>query len=290
MDAITLLARAKSLHIVSSRLLEGLLSGNYRTVFKGPGIEFDEVGEYVDTDDARSIDWNVSSRMGSPFTKTYREEREIALSLIVDVSASMTAGTSESTKADVANTVSALFALSAVQNNDRVGAVFFTNRIEKLVKLGKGMTHASRLVRDMATLKPQGRGSDLGLACRIVHESLKRRGICVIVSDFRMNTGLRELTLLSKKHDVIAVKVTDPADMKFPRTGLIELVDPEEHHHLLVYGRSGQFQQEYREFWEMEHSIWLKNCRKRGIDSLTVSTIEDPAQGLIRFFARRRGK
>jgi uncharacterized protein (DUF58 family) len=290
MDAITLLARAKSLHIVSSRLLEGLLSGNYRTVFRGPGIEFDEVREYADTDDARNIDWNVSSRMGSPFTKTYREEREIALSLIVDVSASMTTGTSESTKADVANTVAALFALSAVQNNDRVGALFFTDRIEKLVKPGKGMTHASRLVRDMATIRPQGRGSDLGLACRIVHESLKRRGICVIVSDFRMGTALRELTLLARKHDVIAVKITDPTDMRFPRTGLIELVDPEEHHRLQASGRSGRFQQEYREFWEMEHSTWLKNCKKRGIDSLTVSTTEDPAQSLIRFFARRRGK
>lgn len=290
MGAVTLLARAKSLHIVSSRLLEGLLSGNYRTVFRGPGIEFDEVREYVDTDDARNIDWNVSSRMGAPFTKTYREEREIALSLMVDVSASMTTGTSESTKADVASTVAALFALSAVQNSDRVGALFFTDRIEKLVKPGKGMTHASRLVRDMATIHPRGRGSDLGLACRIVHESLKRRGICVIVSDFRMGTALRELTLLARKHDVIAVKVTDPTDMKFPRTGLIELVDPEEAHRLQVSGRSGRFRQEYREFWEMEHSIWLKNCKKRGIDSLTVSTTEDPAQSLIRFFARRRGK
>ena len=112
----------------------------------------------------------------------------------------------------------------------------------------------------------------------------------MIVSDFRMGTALRELTLLARKHDVIAVKITDPTDMRFPRTGLIELVDPEEHHRLQASGRSGRFQQEYREFWEMEHSTWLKNCKKRGIDSLTVSTTEDPAQSLIRFFARRRGK
>lgn len=290
MDTINLLARAKSLHLVSSRLLEGLLSGNYRTVFRGPGIEFDEVREYVDTDDARNIDWNVSSRMGSPFTKTYREEREIALSLLVDVSASMAAGTSAMTKADAANMVSALLALAAVHNNDRVGALFFSDRIEKLVKPGKGMTHASRLVRDMATIKPHGRGSDLALACRIVHESLKRRGICVIVSDFRMNTGLRELTLLSKKHDVIAVKITDPSDAQFPKTGLIELVDPEDRSHLLVAGRSPRFQHEYREFWEMEHSLWVRNCRKRGIDTLTVSTADDPAQSLVRFFTRRKGR
>ena len=290
MDTINLLSKAKSLHIVSSRLLEGLLSGNYRTVFKGRGIEFDEVREYVDTDDARNIDWNVSSRMGSPYTKTFREEREIALFIILDVSASMAVGTAEMKKNDAANLVSALFALSAVHNNDRVGALFYSDRIEKLVTPGKGMTHASRLVRDMATLKPQGTGSDLALACKIVHESLKRRGICVIVSDFRMETGLRELTLLSRKHDVIAVKIVDPADLWFPRTGLIELVDPEERHRMLVFGKSLRFQKEYREFWQMEHALWLKNCRKRGIDSLVISTDEDPAQRLIRFFTRRKGR
>lgn len=290
MDTINLLAKAKSLHLVSSRLLEGLLSGNYRTVFKGQGIEFDEVREYVDSDDARNIDWNVSSRMGAPYTKTYREEREIALFLIVDVSASMAAGTGQMKKSDAANLVSALFVLSAVHSNDRAGALFFTDKIEKLVSPGKGMTHASRLVRDMATLEPKGTGSDLSLACRIVHENLKRRGICVIVSDFRMETGLRELTLLSKKHDVIAVKVTDPADQEYPRSGLIELYDPEEGHHLLTSGRSGKFQREYREFWQMEHAIWMRNCRKRGIDSLVVRTDEDPAQSLIRFFSRRKGR
>ena len=290
MDTINLLSKAKSLHIVSSRLLEGLLSGNYRTVFKGRGIEFDEVREYVDTDDARNIDWNVSSRMGSPYTKTFREEREIALFIILDVSASMAVGTAEMKKNDAANLVSALFALSAVHNNDRVGALFYSDRIEKLVTPGKGMTHASRLVRDMATLKPQGTGSDLALACKIVHESLKRRGICVIVSDFRMETGLRELTLLSRKHDVIAVKIVDPADLWFPRTGLIELVDPEERPRMLVFGKSLRFQKEYREFWQMEHALWLKNCRKRGIDSLVISTDEDPAQRLIRFFTRRKGR
>ncbi len=290
MDTINLLSKAKSLHIVSSRLLEGLLSGNYRTVFRGPGIEFDEVREYVDSDDARNIDWNVSSRMGSPYTKTFREEREIALFLIIDVSASMGVGTAQMQKMDAANVVAALFALSAVHNNDRVGALFYTDRIEKLVAPGKGMTHASRLVRDMATLKPEGNGSDLALACRIVHESLKRRGICVIVSDFRMETSLRELTLLSRKHDVIAVKIIDPADLQFPTTGLVELVDPEEKHRMFVFGRSRRFQKEYRDFWQMEHTMWLRNCRKRGIDSLAIRTDEDPAQSLIRFFTRRKGR
>jgi uncharacterized protein (DUF58 family) len=290
MDTINLLSKAKSLHIVSSRLLEGLLSGNYRTVFRGPGIEFDEVREYVDSDDARNIDWNVSSRMASPYTKTFREEREIALFLIIDVSASMAAGTAEMRKADAANVVSALFALSAVHNNDRVGALFFTDRVEKLVTPRKGMTHASRLVRDMATLQPIGTGSDLALACRIVHESQNRRGICVIVSDFRMETNLKELTLLSKKHDVIAVKILDPADRRFPKTGLIELVDPEERHRLLAVGSSGGFQREYREFWEMEHALWLRNCRKRGISPLLIRTDEDPAQSLIRFFTRRKAR
>lgn len=257
-------------------------------MFRGPGIEFDEVREYVETDDARNIDWNVSSRMGFPYTKTYREEREIALFLLIDVSASMASGTSAMSKSDTANLVSALLCLSAIQNNDRVGSLFFTDRIEKMVPPGKGMTHASRLVRDMATLRPKSKGSELALACKVAHETLKRRGICVIVSDFRMSSGIRELTLLSKKHDVIAVKIVDPADERFPPTGLIELTDPEERYRLVTFGRSRRFQLEYREFWELEHSMWTRNCRKRGIGTLTISTSEDPAQRLISFFSRRK--
>lgn len=288
LSQFNLLARAKSLHLVSSRLLEGLISGNYRTVFRGPGIEFDEVREYADTDDVRSIDWNVSSRMGSPYTKTYKEEREIALFLILDVSASMRLGSTDMSKMDTANMVAALLCFSAIYNSDRVGALFFSDIVEKVVPLSRRQTHASRLIRDIALFEPKGRGSDMSLALRIVYESLTRRGICVIVSDFRTNTGSKELLLLSRKHDVIAIKIGDPLDMSFPPTGLISLTDPESGSQILSYSRSKAYQREYREFWEHEHTLWQRKCRKIGVDTLTVGTDEDPAQKLLTFFNRRR--
>lgn len=290
MEKINLIAKAKSLHLVSSRLLEGLLSGNYRSVFRGPGIEFDEVREYTDSDDARNIDWNVSSRMASPYTKTYREEREIILVLIVDVSASMMTGSTSMSKADTANIVSALLAYAAVHNGDKICALLFSDRIEKWIPTSKRHTHASRLVRDLVTLVPKGKGSDLGLAVKTVLETVKRRGICVIVSDFRTRVGLHELTMLSRKHDVIAVKISDPVDRSFPATGLIEMEEPETGISLLARPRARSFRREYGEFWEIEDQLWRRNLRKRGIDLLEVGTDDDPAERLLRFFNARKGR
>lgn len=290
MEKIDLLSKAKTLHLVSTRLLEGLLSGNYRSVFRGPGIEFDEVREYTDSDDARNIDWNVSARMNSPYTKTYREEREIILVLIIDVSASMMTGSTNMSKADSSNMIAALLAYAAVHNGDRVCALLFSDKIEKWVPSSKRHTHASRLVRDLVTLVPRGRGSDLALAVRTVLETVKRRGICVVVSDFRTNVGLHELTLLSRKHDVIAAKITDPTDLNFPATGLIEIEDPETGASIAARPAARSFQRDYREFWQIENSIWEKNLRKRGIDILNVSTTDDPSERLLSFFNARKGK
>lgn len=288
MDNLGLLARVKNIRLVSSRLLEGILSGNYRTVFRGPGIEFDEVREYVESDDSRTIDWNVSARMGSPYTKTFREEREVVLFLLVDVSPSMLFGSGDLTKLDMANITSALLSFAAVQNNDRVGALFYTDRIEKWVPPAKGNTHASRLVQDMLTMEPEGRGSDLSVGIRAAYETLKRRGICIVLSDFRTNVGLRELRLLSRKHDVIAIRVTDPSDMSFPASGLMELEDPESGKVLFARGRSKRFRREYKEFWEAEQYSWQKNCRKRGVDTLIMNTTDDAVEKLLRFFNNRR--
>ena len=290
MDNLNLLSRVRSLHIVSSKLVEALISGNYRTVFRGPGIEFDEVREYMEGDDARNIDWNVSSRMGSPFSKTFREERELSIFIVVDVSASIMSGTGIASKCDAANVLTALITFAAVRNNDRVGALFFSDVIEKYVPLAKGNIHASRLIQDLITLEPVGKGSDLAYALRTVHESLKRRGICIIVSDFRTTAGWRELTLLSRRHDVIAVRLEDPVDSVFPGDGLIELEDSESGRTLMANGRSRGFQREYREFWQMERNRWERACRKRGVDILTLRTDEDPVKVLIDFFNRRRGR
>ncbi len=291
MDRKTLLSRAKSLHILSSKLLEGLLSGTYRSVFKGPGIEFDEVRDYTDNDDIRMIDWNVTSRMGTPYTKTFREEREIVLFLLIDVSASMYVGSAGEARIDTASELAALLVFAAVQNDDQIGVLFFSDKIEKWIPPAKGKSHASRIIRDLVTIEPEGTGSDLALAGRSAYETMKRRGVCVILSDFRTNPGKAEVSLLSRKHDVIALRVIDQNEFTFPTAGFVELRDPESGATLSVRGGAGRFRREFHDFWRAEHALWERDYRRVGAATLTVGIDDDPAKELIRFFnARKRRK
>ena len=216
LDQLPSQARLRQLQLVAQRLVESLLAGNYRSVFRGPGIEFDEVREYVEGDDARLIDWNVSSRFGSAFTKTFREEREMTLFLVVDVSPSLEFGSRPRSMRDIALVSSALLTLAAVQNNDKVGGLLFTDRIETWVSPAKGRNHAMRLLQDIIAVEPAGRGSDLSLALRTVSESLKRRGIVIVISDFLTADYQRELALMAKRHDVIALRVSDPIEQELP--------------------------------------------------------------------------
>ena len=290
MDSLQLLSRIRNIPLVSSRLVEGFLSGNYRSVFRGPGLEFDEVREYSEGDDVRSIDWNVTSRMGSPYVKTFREEREMALLLMIDVSASLQTGSGTYRKADTAALISALLAHSAIHNNDRVGAVFFSDRIEKWVPPMKGRNHLMRLVQDMASIEPVGRGSDLSLAVACVEQSMKRRGICILVSDFRFPPAFRQMSMLSRRHDLIAVKITDPSDKKMPETGLMELRDPESGKIIKSFGFSSRYRKDFEDFWLADHVFWQRECRRRGIDSLVIDTEDDPARALLSFFRRRKSR
>ena len=290
MDRSRLLSSVKRIQLVATRLVENLLAGDYRSVFRGPGIEFDEVREYVEGDDARLIDWNVSSRMSEPFTKTFREERELTLVLIVDVSASLLAGPSRRTRRELVAELFALLSLAGAVNNDRVGAVLFSDRIESWVAPRKGKRHALRLITDMVGIEPRGTGSDLSLALRTTGEALKRRGVVIVISDFKTTGYLPDLTLMGRRHDVIAVRVTDPVDRAFPATGLIRLDDPESRRTMLAPGRSERFRASYRDFWEQQRRTWLAECRKRGIGTMEISTDQDPAAQLIRYFEHRKGR
>ncbi len=281
-------SNVKRLQLISTKLVEDLLAGNYRSVFKGPGIEFDEVREYVDGDDARLIDWNVSSRLDAAYTKTFREERELTLFLIVDLSASLRSAGSAEGRAEVERLLFALLTFAAVQNNDRVGALFFTDRIENWVPPMKGKKHALRLLQDMLSFRPEGRGSDMAGALRTAIETQKRRGICVVLSDFKTAGYYRELSVLAKRHDVIAVRVSDPIDEVYPPSGLVQLEDPETGVTILASGASKSFRRQYRDFWEVHRRQWARECRRRGIATLEVRTDDDPAARLIDFFRRRK--
>ena len=288
MDSTSLLERIRRIELISTRLVENIFAGNYRSVFRGVGMEFDEVREYVLGDDARLIDWNVTSRMGTPFTKLFREERELNLFHVVDVSASLFNGSGEIAKDRLSLLILAILAFSAAVNHDRVGAVLFTDRIEKWVTPAKGKKHALRLLNDLISCQPEGQGSDLALALRTATESLKRRGICVIVSDFKTSDYWDELSHLARRHDVIALKITDPTDHQYPASGALELEDPESGEVILGEGGSKAFRNRYHSHWEHHHLEWRAGCHRRGAETLEISTADDPGMKLVQFFERRK--
>jgi uncharacterized protein (DUF58 family) len=280
--------RVRQIELVAAKLVDQLLGGRYRSIFRGQGIEFDEVREYVAGDDVRTIDWNVTSRMGLPHTKIFREEREIILFIVVDISASLFAGSGEIGKNEYAAHVFAILSLAAVTNNDRVGAAFFSDRIEKWISPAKGRKHILSLIHELLKTKPRGTGSDLDLALKGVYRNLKRRGICFIISDFRTEGYWDSLSLLARKHDCVAVKIADPVDTVFPRVGIIELEDPESTEVMFADGRSASFRQSYERYWQEKQAVWESACARRGVDTLTLNTSDDPGVEILRFFRRRR--
>ncbi|WP_245584636.1 DUF58 domain-containing protein [Spirochaeta cellobiosiphila] len=289
-DSQSILQRVKNLELTSRKLVDSLFAGNYRSVFKGPGLEFNEVRGYVPGDDVRFLDWNVSSRMGSPYTKTYREEREMVLNLVLDLSASLNSGSGKQSRRDVSALIFSLLSYSAVANNDRVGAIFFSDKVESWVPPLKGKKHISRLIQECLSMSSSGKGTDLALALRTSIETMKRRGIVVIISDFKTTGYWRELTLLARKHDVIAIRITDPIEEDFPPVGAVSLVDPESGHSLFSWGRNRKFCKEYHDYWALNTINWQRECRKRRVDTMILSTADDPAQKLIQFFEHRRSK
>jgi uncharacterized protein (DUF58 family) len=288
MERTKLFNKVKNIQLVSLNLAEGLFAGNYRSVFRGPGIEFDEVREYQPEEDSRLIDWNVSSRIGKPYVKTFREERELTLFFLIDVSASLFFGSGKENKFDAACMLTALLSFAAVSNNDKVGAVLFSDRIEQWTAPRKGKKHTLRLLNDLLRCDPAGKGSDLALAVRTVHESLPRRGICFIITDFKTETGYKEMTLLARKHDVIAVTITDPLDFSFPAAGYLKLIDSETGRQTAGFGKSAQFKRAYYDFWYSRYEKWQQMCRKQKIDTLVIDTRDDVAEKLLAFFKKRQ--
>jgi uncharacterized protein (DUF58 family) len=184
----------------------------------------------------------------------------------------------------------ALLSLAAVVNNDRVGAVLFSDRIESWVAPRKGKRHVLRLISDTVSVEPVGRGSDLALALRTTGEALKRRGVVIVISDFKTHGYLPDLTLMGRRHDVIAIRIVDPVDREFPARGLVRLEDPESRRTILAPGSSARFRESYRDYWETERKQWQSECRRRRIGTLEVHTDRDPAAQLIRFFETRKSR
>ena len=285
-----LLRKVKRIEIRSRRLVNNLFVGQYHAVFRGRGIEFSEVREYSPGDEVRTIDWNVTARLGTPFIKKFVEERELSVLLLVDVSASGAFGTVAQTKREVAAEIVALLALSASDNQDRVGLLAFTNEIEKYIVPAKGQRHVLRLVRELLALQPLNRGTRIGAAVDYVSRILKRRSVVFIISDFCDSGDYeRPLRVLGQKHDVIAVALADPRDEELPNIGLLELEDAESGETVLGDTSDVRVRRHYRATVEAARADRQRIFRTNSIDAIEINTAASYVEPVLALFRRREG-
>jgi uncharacterized protein (DUF58 family) len=281
------LRQVKLLELRTRGLVNSLFSGEYRSVFKGQGMEFSEVREYQAGDEVRSIDWNVTARMQRPYVKRYIEERELTVMLAVDVSGSERFGTRRRFKSELASELAAVLAMSAIRNNDRVGALMFTDRIEHVVPPRKGRRHALRLIRDLLGFEPTGRGTDIAGATEYLNKMLHHKAIIFLVSDFLSGQVEHPLKLLAQRHDVVAVTVDDPSERALPDIGLVRLVDPETGETLDIDTSDArvrtQFDIKVREDADRRRHL----LRRLAIDEIPVHTDSGIMEPLLRFFRAR---
>ncbi len=268
-------------------LVNALFTGEYHSVFKGQGMEFAEVREYVDGDEVRTIDWNVTARMGHPFVKRFVEERELTVMLAVDHSGSERFGTAQRFKSELATEIGAVLAMSAIRNNDRVGALLFTDRVEHVVPPGKGRRHVLRLIRDVLVHEPEGKGTDIPAAIDYLAKMLPNRAIIFLISDF-VAAGLeRPLKILAQRHDVVAVTITDPRERELPDIGLARFTDPETGAVVDVNTSDPALRRKYAEQMKAEVEGRTQLLRRLAIDEVAVRTDERYVDPLLRFFRLR---
>lgn len=285
------LRQVKLIELRTRSLVNTRFSGEYHSVFKGQGMEFAEVREYTPGDDFRTIDWNVSARMGHPYVKKYAEERELAVLFVVDLSGSTHFGTRGRFKAEAAAEIAAVLALAAIRNNDRVGLCLFTDRVEAFVPPKKGRRHALRLIRDLLVFQPRRRGTNLAAALEYVGRILRHRAVVFILSDFQASGYEKALKILGRRHDVVAITITDPREREIPDVGLLELVDLETGH-VSVLDTSSRFAREQFEHLVAEFEAALKRLlRQASVDRVEIETDRSYVGPLIKFFqARERAR
>jgi uncharacterized protein (DUF58 family) len=282
-----ILRQVKLLELRTRGLVNSLFTGEYRSVFKGQGMEFSEVREYQVGDEVRSIDWNVTARMGKPYVKRYIEERELTVMLLVDLSGSERFGTRRRFKSELASELAAVLAMSAIRNNDRVGALLFTDHIEHVVPPRKGRRHALRLMRDLLGFEPTRSGTDLARALDYTAKLLVHKAIIFVVSDFQDEDIEHPLKLLAQRHDVVAVTVDDPSEQELPDLGLARFVDPESGATLDVDTSDPDVRARFTEAVREELGNRRRLLRRLAIDEIPIHTDGGIVDPLIRFFRAR---
>jgi uncharacterized protein (DUF58 family) len=283
-----IIAQVRRIEILTGRLVTETLAGEYHSVFKGRGMEFAEVREYSPGDDIRTIDWNVTARTGRPYVRQYTEERELTVAIACDLSGSQAFGSAGRLKKEVAAELSAVLALSALQNNDKVGLFLFTEDVEAHFPPKKGRRHALHLIREVLAYQPKLTGTDIGRALETISQVLKRRCILFVISDFLDQDFERPLRLAARKYDVIPVVLTDPLEARLPRLdAFLDLTDPETGRRVLFDARSPAAREAYARSQAARQRALDELFNRSGLDSIRISVDRPYLDPLIRFFHRR---
>jgi uncharacterized protein (DUF58 family) len=285
------LKRVRRVEITTRRLVNDVFSGEYHSVFKGQGMEFDKVREYQPGDEIRSIDWNVTARMGVPYVKSFMEERELVVMFLLDVSASGRFGSVNQTKLDTAAEICAVLAFSAIQNHDKVGAIVFSDDVEKFIQPDKGRRHVLRLVRDVLFHEPRGHRTDVAKALDYLLRVSKRRAIVFVVSDFLSPDFSRPLAMAARKHDVVAVWLTDPREERLDNAGLVRVWDQEAQVERVIDTGSRRARDRFAQAVERRRGEMNSLMRRNGVDCVRIEAGQDyivPLSVFFRVRARRR--
>jgi uncharacterized protein (DUF58 family) len=285
-----LLKKIRRIEIRTSHLVNDALAGQYHSAFKGRGMEFEEVRPYQIGDDVRTIDWNVSARYGEPFVKIFREERELTVMLVVDLSASQEFGTNEQLKRELVAEIGATLAFSAIKNNDKIGLVGFTDHVEKFVPPRKGTGHVLRVIRELLAFEPERRGTDLTAALDHVSRILRRRSVVFVISDFQDHGYERSLRMAKRRHDVILVNVHDRRERGLPGAGLVELLDRETGRRIVVDTSSARWRRAYEEVTRAAAEARTARLRQLRLDCIDVETGSSFVEPLVRFFRTREAR
>lgn len=287
METTELLKKVRKIEIKTKGLSQQIFSGHYNSAFKGRGMAFTEVREYQYGDDIRSIDWNVTARLNHPYVKIFEEERELTVMLLIDVSGSNEFGTVNKLKKEMIVEIAAVLAFSAINNNDKVGVIFFSDKIEKFIPPKKGSSHILRIIRELIDFTPEQKGTDIAGALRYLRNVIKKRSVAFLISDFNDRKIEDAMTIAGKKHDLVCIRIYDQREMDIPEAGLMKIRDAETNKVYWVDTSSRALQENLRK-WNLQHEKYLKTTfSKAGVDNVTISTDMDYVPPLRNLFRKR---
>ncbi len=279
--------KIRYIQIYTSKAVNDSLAGEYESVFKGRGMEFEEVREYQIGDEIRTIDWNVTARAGEPYVKLFREERELTVVFLVDLSASGAFGSTGQIKNEVAAEICALLAFSAIKNNDKVGLLVFTDQVEMFIPPAKGATHVLRLIRDLLNFTPRQTQTDISAGIDYLARVITKKSVVFMVSDFIGQGFEKPMRILANRHDLISVSITDPREINMPNVGLIELTDAETGEQVLIDTGSAAFRKQYHTLGHAQQARLRELFRSMDVDHVEITTGRDYVKDLVKFFKTR---